>query len=246
MQITILGTGAAFPRPGSACSGFLVRSDTTSVWLDAGNGTFSRLQEHMSFKDVDALVLSHAHADHIADVIPMMYALGYDEDECGNVPVHAPPEVSDVLQAYLHEGSRETFGQVFSFTPLADPFEVGDLRFEPFRTVHPVETYGFRISDETGLVVYTADTAMFDELPDLCRGADVLIAEATYVRPWQLPPGIHLWGDEAGQLAGKAEVRRMLLTHTWGSIPVAEAVREAAEAWDGPVEEAGEGKTYIP
>ena len=199
----------------------------------------------MAYDSVDAIVLSHSHADHTADMIPLMYALGYD-GECKYVPVHAPPDVAGSLTAQLHESSRELFGTVFGFSDLGSPFEVGDLRVEPFPTLHPVETYGVRVTDGARTFVYTADTAMFDELPDLCRGADLLVAEATYVRPYELPPGIHMWGDEAGQLACKAEAKRLLLTHVWGSIPVEDAVREAAENWDGPIEAAGEGQTYHP
>ena len=246
MQITVLGTGAAFPRAGSACSGFLLRTDRATVWLDAGNGTFSRLQEHVGYRDVQAVILSHSHADHIADMIPLMYALAYDNDEPCCLRVLAPPDVRRTLRGQLHESSQEMFDRVFEFSDLGDVFEVEDLRFAPFRTRHPVETYGVRVTDEYGTFVYTSDTAMYDELPDDCRGADILLAEATYVRPVEAPPDIHMWADEAGQLAGKAEVRQMLLTHTWGSIAVEDAVREAAASWEGPVEAAGEGRTYIP
>lgn len=244
MQITVLGSGAAYPRPGGACSGFLVSSNGTRVWLDAGNGTFSRLTEHVRFRDIDALVVSHAHADHTADILPLMYALGFDEDPPPPIPVHAPPDVPQSVSHGLGEGSLEYFRGAFAFKQITGTFEVGGLRFEPFRTVHPVETYGFRIREGDALTVYTADTGDFPELPDECRGAELLICESTFVRPDDAPPDIHLWAHQAGTVAQKAEVGALALTHVWPCHTTDEACAGARETFDGPVMAALEGDVH--
>lgn len=244
MQIIVLGCGAAFPRAGAACSGFLLRSGDTSVWLDAGNGTFSRLQEYVPFGDVDALVLTHRHADHIADVLPLMYARGFDEGVREPLPVYSPPDVPQALTSNLGEGSEGIFWNTFDIRPLAEPFEVGPLRFEPFRTVHPVETYGVRVSEDGNRFVYTADTGDFPQLPEACSGADLLLCEATFVRGTSAPPGIHLWAEEAGTVAEKAGAGRLVLTHVWGSLDPSTAVEEASRTFTGPVEGASEDTVY--
>lgn len=246
MQITVLGSGAAFPRPGGACSGYLVESGSTQVWMDAGNGTFSRLRERVGPHDLDALVLTHDHADHIADVLLLMYELGYD----GHVPlahllpVYAPDTVAPKLLGLIGQGSAKIFREVFDFRGIAQPFGVGDLTFGAFRVLHPTETYGITISDGTRRVIYTSDTAAFPELAEHCRGADLLICEATYVGDVDVEPGVHMWAREAGELAAAAGVGRLVLTHVWPSFDPADAAREAAERFDGPVEAAVEGKTY--
>lgn len=242
----MLGTGAAFPRAGSACSGYLIRTAKTTIWLDAGNGTFSRLQQQISFDGMDAIVLSHSHADHIADVTPLMYALGYETELSRELPVdiYAPAEVAPMISGSLGEGSKDIFDRVFRFHELGGPFQVKDIKIEPFRVVHPVETFGFRISDGSKLLVYTADTALFDGLAGHCRGADLFICEATYVHPVTCPPGIHMWADESGKLATEVGAPRTLLTHVWGSISVADAVKEAAGVADVRIEAAVEGETY--
>src|SRR5438309_3317469 len=182
MDVTVLGCGAAFPRPGGACSGFLVQGGGATVWIDAGNGTFSRLQQVTSWRDLDALIITHGHADHISDVLPLMYAMGFDKNPPDEpLPVHAPQQVSDRLLALLGGGrSSEMFRTVFAFEPLAEPFDVEGLRIEPFPTSHPIDCYGLRLSAEGKTVVYTSDTAFFPELVESCRDADLLIAEATY------------------------------------------------------------------
>jgi ribonuclease BN (tRNA processing enzyme) len=246
MQITVLGSGAAYPRPGGACSGYLVESNSTSVWLDAGNGTYSRLRERIGAHDLSALVLSHDHPDHISDVLPLMYELSYNGSVPSPhpIPVYAPATVAPKLLGLIGPGSSKLFREVFEFNSLEEPFTVGDLAFTPFRTLHPTETYGIEITDGRRRVVYTADTAIFPELAERCRGADLLICEATYVGSVDVQPGVHMWAHEAGDLAHEARVGRLVLTHVWGSFDPRDAVTEAADRFDGPVEAAAEGKTY--
>lgn len=245
MRVTVLGCGAAYPRPGGACSGFLVTSGDTNVWIDAGNGTFSNLQLHLSHREIDALVVTHAHGDHISDILPLMYALGFDTvADTVTVPLYAPPEVAQIVSWPLGDTSLAIFKRVFEPRSIAEPFEVGPLRFEPFRTNHPAETYGLRVTDGERALVYTSDTALFPELVDRCRDADLLVIEATYVEGADAPPNVHLWAREAGKVAADAGTKRVVLTHVWPTFDPEQAVREAAETYDGPLEAAVEGKVY--
>ncbi len=245
MDITVLGCGAAYPRPGGACSGFLVQSGGTSVWLDAGNGTFSRLQQHIEGKQVDAVVLSHVHADHIADILPFMYYLGFNPDPPASpIPVYTTDEVRKAATMSVGRGSLKTFNRVMEFRPIADAFEVGAIRFDAFRTKHPPETYGVRITANGSKAVYTADSAAFPELAGHCADADLLITEATYVARVEADPDIHMWAAETGAMAQEAGAKRVLLTHIWPTIEPEEAVSEAATKYPGDLSAAVEGKRY--
>ena len=245
MQITVLGSGAAYPRPGGACAGFLLTTDDAKVWIDAGTGTFSRLQEILAYRELDALILTHGHADHISDVLPLMYALGFDPElEPITLPVYAPRDVEAGLKAPLGGTSLDIFKKVFDFRTIAQPFEVGGVRFESFRTLHPAETYGLRITHEGKVAVYTSDTAAFAGLEQPCRDADLLISEATYVDGVDAGPGVHMWAREAGRLATQASAKRLVLTHIWSTFDPARAVAEAAHEFSGPVEAAVEGNRY--
>jgi ribonuclease BN (tRNA processing enzyme) len=215
------------------------------VWLDAGNGTFARLTEYISFRDVDAVVLTHGHADHSADMVPLLYALGFDsQTPPATMPVYAPGDVESSLKWPLGDTSLEMFKRVFKFTSIVPRFDVGAINFESFRTHHPAETYGLRLSEDGGVVVYTSDTAYFPELASSCREADVLIAEATYVEGVNANPGVHMWAREAGRLAAEANAKRLVLTHIWTTIDPDQAVKEAAAEFSGPVEAAVEGTLY--
>lgn len=247
MDITVLGNGAAYPRPGGACSGLLVSNEDTNVWIDAGNGTFSRLLELISLAELDALVLTHAHADHIADVSPLMYAIALGGDvRNGALPIYVPKQMAAASVGVLLGGhAADTFQRVFEMHAFnGAPVGVGTLSLEPFRTLHPGETYGIRVRSGDRTAVYTSDTAFFPELPDACRDADLLICEATYVDEHKAEPGVHMWAKQAGTVASKAGVKRLVLTHILPAYSTEQAVHEAAAEYDGPVEAAVEGKRY--
>jgi ribonuclease BN (tRNA processing enzyme) len=122
--------------------------------------------------------------------------------------------------------------------------QIGSIRFEPFPTNHPGETYGIRAEADGRLAVYTSDTATFPELVDACRDADLLICEATYVDDFEAEPGVHMWAREAGIVAKKAAVKSLVLTHVLPTFELERAVAEAAEEFPGPVEAAAERKRY--
>ena len=87
MRITVLGKSPSWQDAGGACSGYLIESGETTVLLDCGNGVFGKLRERVDYVDVDAVVLSHLHADHFLDLVPFSYALTYSPKQ-QPVPVH--------------------------------------------------------------------------------------------------------------------------------------------------------------
>jgi ribonuclease BN (tRNA processing enzyme) len=96
--------------------------------------------------------------------------------------------------------------------------EVGPLRVTAARMAHPVETYGFRIEHAGRVLAYSADTGPSDALVDLARDADFLLCEASFLEPVDggaadLPPGLHLTGQQAAQHAERAGAGELVLTH---------------------------------
>lgn len=244
MDVTVLGCGAAFPRPGGACAGFLVSNGDDHLWMDAGNGTLSRLLQLISLQDLDALVLTHLHSDHIADTLPLMYALGLTDARDGQLPLYAPKSVAANVGAVLGGASRDMFERVFEVRPLKDAFDIGSLHVVPFQTKHPGDTNGLRITAGDRTLVYTSDTSLFPELVDSCRDADLLISEATYLDGREADPGVHMFAREAGAVAKQANARSLVLTHILPTYGPEMAVAEASQEFDGPLEAAVEGKRY--
>jgi ribonuclease BN (tRNA processing enzyme) len=72
-----VGEVARLAGCGRACSGYLVEEGGLRLLLDCGNGVFAKLREVVDYVDVDAVVISHLHADHFFDLVPFASALTY-------------------------------------------------------------------------------------------------------------------------------------------------------------------------
>lgn len=244
MKLTVLGCAGSFPGPDSACSSYLVEADGFRLLVDFGTGSLSALQRYESLTSIDAIMLSHLHADHVLDACSYVVVRRYAPDgPYPTLPVYAPSGASTRLAAAYGEGMLDDVYEFHELTP-------GTLAIGPFsvtvdRVNHPVETYGVRLEHAGRVLAYSADTAPCDALNRLAHDADLFLCEASYVDGEDNPPDLHLTGRDAGEAATKAGAARLLLTHlvnAWGS--EAKAVESAQAAFAGPVEVARAGSRY--
>jgi ribonuclease BN (tRNA processing enzyme) len=214
VRLTVVGCAGSAPGPASAASCYLVEQDGFRLVLDLGNGAFGALQTHLDPGDVDALYLSHLHADHCLDVAPFVVWHRYSGRSSGQlVPLYAPVGAERRL-ALAYDADGEGLTDVFDFVPVGPgSFTLGPFEVTLARTAHPVECYAVRLAAGGRSLVYTGDTGPCPAVVELARGADVLLAEAAHPEGNGLPPGLHLTGREAGEHAAAAGVDRLLLTH---------------------------------
>jgi ribonuclease BN (tRNA processing enzyme) len=236
LSVTVLGCCGSFPGAGGACSGYLVRTEDTTIWVDAGSGTMANLQRHVGLHDVDAVILSHEHPDHWSDLEGFRVACAYVVERSG-VPVYASPG----HKRLLYSG----FKQVFDWHEVDDGSRVSvggvDVTFS--RTDHGPPTMAMRFDAAGRSLAYTADTGPEWSLTKLGPGIDLALSEATYTIPWEGETQ-HLSGRQAGLAAKEAGVGRLVVTHFWPTLDAAEITGEAAEAFGGPVETAVENKEF--
>ncbi len=214
MRLTVIGCSGSGPGPESPASCYLVEHEGHRVLLDLGNGAFGTLQKVLPPDAVDAVLLSHLHADHCLDVAPFVVWRRYSGlTTRGPVPLYAPVGADRRLRlAYdLSDGPIDDVFEVFGIGP--GSWELGPFRVETARTAHPVECYAFRLTAGGHSLVYTGDTGVCPAVAQLARGADVLLAEAAHPDVPGLPADLHLTGRQAGELARDAGVGRLLLTH---------------------------------
>jgi ribonuclease BN (tRNA processing enzyme) len=131
----------------------------------------------------------------------------------------------------------------FHFYPEAS-FTVGPFTITASEVVHPVTAYAMRIEADGRTLTYSGDTGTCPALVGSARDADLFLCEASFVHGRENPPGLHLTGVEAGQMATEAGARRLMLTHVPPWHDAEEMFREASSAYDGPLELAVPGKTY--
>ena len=214
MRLTVVGCSGSAPGPTSPASCYLVEHDGFRLLLDLGNGSFGPLQAHADPASIDAVFLSHLHADHCLDVAPFVVWHRYSGRSSRNrVPLYAPVAAERRL-ALAYDPDGDGLTDVFDFVPVGPgSFALGPFEVTLARTAHPVECYAIRLEVDGRSLVYTADTGPSEGVVELARGADVLLAEAAHPPGPGLPKGLHLTGREAGQHAADAGVGRLLLTH---------------------------------
>jgi ribonuclease BN (tRNA processing enzyme) len=214
MKLTVVGCSGSGPGPTSAASCYLVEHDGFRLLLDLGNGAFGVLQSLADPATIDALFLSHLHADHCLDVAPFVVWHRYSgRARKQRLPMFAPVDAERRL-ALAYDADGDGLTDVFDFVPVGPgTFEVGPFTAEIVLTAHPIECYAIRLTAAGRSLVYTGDTGPCEGVIELARGAHVLLAEAAHPPGTGLPPGLHLTGKEAGEHAAAAGVGRLLLTH---------------------------------
>lgn len=242
MEIRVLGSDGTWPGAGGVASGYLVEHDGFRIWMDMGTGTMARLQEHVPLRDVQAVVVSHVHADHFVDLFPYFYARLYGgEAPAPKIPLFAPTGTTERVRGMLSDSGWEEFPRVFDLHEIVpgDPFEAGPFRVRTAEMAHPIPTMGLRFEVDSGAFAYSADTGATPALVDLGQGADLLVAEATWLDDGtDRPPGLHMSAREAGEHAARAEAARLVLTHIHPDVDRAASREEAARAFDGPITDA--------
>ncbi len=231
LSVTVLGCSGSYASATEACSGYLVSSGTTKVWVDCGPGTLAAIQQHIDLGDVDAIVVTHQHPDHCGE-LPVLYnALKWYIDLSG-LPVYAPSGVREVTDVFVDDSS-----DVFEWTTIDATSEVrvGDIDIRFDRTDHTVETLACRFETGGNAVVYTADTGPGWDLSKIAAGVDVLIGDATVVHADLSGGSPHLSARQLAEAADRANVGHLVLTHLAPGSDPERFLAEADRYFDGPV-----------
>ena len=256
MRLEVLGKSPAWTDSGGACSGYLVREGATTLLLDCGNGVFGKLRERFDPFAVDAVVLTHLHADHVVDILPFAYALRYSPRDArpARPPLHVPPGSHERLRTMIGSWGPEDLldaaFEVHEYDPAA-VLEIGELSLRFCEVPHYTRTWAVdlragrrRPAGVAGpRIVFGADCAPNDALVEFARDAEVLLVEATLTEPEGDAERGHLTPAEAGALAARAGARQVVVTHYSDMVDAswvqAEAARTLGRAPDLAVEGAG-------
>ena len=212
MRLTILGGGAAWPTARRACGGYLVEHDGYTLLIDPGFAVLPQLLALRPVAGIDAVLVSHGHLDHCAD-LPAVLGARLAGGATTALPVLAPRgALVDLLRAARSRAAVRSAA--------LDPLRDGDTRtLGPFSLEvgllpHHVSNAGFRLRAGDHVLAYTGDSGECQERISLAKGADLLLAEATFAT--QVPAAERRFlssAVQAAQLALTAEVEHTILTH---------------------------------
>lgn len=252
IRLTVLGACGTYPSAGRACSGYLVEAvsgdQRARVWIDTGSGTLSNLLRYTSLPELDAIWLSHLHADHISDLPVAYYALHYgDYDPPPEpVPVYGPAGWAERMAGFIMAEAPPVIEEAFQVHELRDRERVrlGPLDLTAVATFHSVETYGVRASAPGATLAYSADSGPCDALYELADGADLFLCEASWMERPDGARSIHMTPSLAGEWAARSDVRRLVLTHLRPGADPERAAELARLACACRVDVAAEGATF--
>lgn len=236
LTLTVLGCAGTHPGPARACSSYLVEYDGYRLLLDCGNGSLANLQQRIDVSAVDALLISHLHPDHFADLYGLYYARRFHTDGPLPLPVYAPAGAGAFIGQLLD--STDEFHAVCRFTAGAagDTLALGPLTVRLFPSSHPVETLASRVEADGRVLAYSGDSGPTPALADCARDADLLLCDATWLESaGPHPEGVHMTGAQAGALAAAANAAALMVTHVYPTTDRDRVAAEAAGAFDGTV-----------
>ena len=243
MKIIPIGIWGGYPKANEATSSFLIEYDGFHCLIDCGSGVLSSLQNYLPLEKLDAVIISHYHADHIADIGSLQYSRliqFYLNNPSPILPIYGHTEDEDNFSKLSYK--EQTIGVAISEDKAV---QIGPFTVTFCRTDHPVYCLALKFTVQNCSIVLTADTGWRDELVDFASGADLLISEANlYEEHIGIAAG-HMGGSEAGKLAKLAKVKQLVLTHLPLHGNIEEILEAAARQYSGSTEIAVVGKEYF-
>ena len=220
MKLHLLGINGPFPESRGATSGYLLESGDSLLQFDLGSGVLAKLTALTAPESVSALLVSHWHFDHTADIPVLMYRL---QALNRTMKVFGPADPDAVLYSLVSSGP------CFEFTEVApgQSFDAGDLKIRVCAARHPVPSVGYTVSDGIVTFGYTGDTNTLPSLAEDYRRCDLLLADGLFTRKAWAESKPHLSSELAARLAAEADVGALIITHLNPFIPRSLLLQEA-------------------
>lgn len=232
MKWTVLGCQSPFPAPGGATPGYLLEAGGKKILIDCGSGVLSQLAKFLPLYEVDAVILSHLHHDHISDFFVLQYAIMIAMNQGMRnrpLPVWSPAQPDSWFRqlSYGRYIQRQAVKE-------GDMLKLGDVKIQFFATDHPVPCYAMRIDSGGQTILYGADSGPKTDWISMAAKPDLFVCEGSFLeaeRPQN--PVSHLSVKETAMAAKQIQAKQLLITHLSPLAELSEVVREAASVYPG-------------
>lgn len=242
MELIVLGSSASYALPDEATSGYLIKSEDNSLAIDLGNGCLSNLFRWQDPANLNALILSHIHMDHVSDIYPLRLYLKFEHPD-KKLQIIAPAGSAKKLGSILSPKGFTIFQDTFRFEEISEKnIQINDFKISFKKMDHDVETFAIKIESSGKKLVYSADTAYNKNLVNFAKDADLLLAEATLIE--EIPGVQHMSLKQAAIVASEAKVKKLVITHIWPSHKDSNCIKTASKYFKGKIEMASANKRY--
>jgi ribonuclease BN (tRNA processing enzyme) len=233
MKITVLGPWGAYPKAGEATAGYLLEHEEEKILIDCGSGVLAQLQKYIKLSEITAVIISHTHFDHIADLGCLQYACLIDTDLGLR---------TSILPIYIADESNKSKYKAMNGTEIRsisveEALSVQELQFSFFKTFHEAYCLAVKIQVGSKTLVYTADTFYDESVVQFCANADLVIAETSFYKSFPDAKKYgHMNSTDVGMLAMKANIGKVYLTHLPHFGELDSLAQEVREIYPGPIE----------
>ncbi len=229
MKLLILGSGTCVPSLQRNAPGYLLELEGMRVLVDCGSGTLLQLERAgRSYRDIDAVFITHSHPDHISDLMPLIHALiatpGYTRKK--PLQVVGSKVVEEFLEGCILGVLRRPEDFSIDYTEVSGKMQIQSLTVYSAKTIHSEDSFAFRFEHDGYCIVFTGDADYSESIIELSTGADLLVADCSY--PYEQKRKGHLTPKECGTIAAKAGVKHLLLSHLYPTNYSAEDILEEA------------------
>ena len=253
MKVTVVGCSGSYPGPDSPASCYLVEAEhddgqgarTWRILLDLGSGALGALHNYADPLSIDAVLLTHLHADHCLDLSGYYVLRRYHpQGHQPRIPVWGPSDTANRMARAYDLPETPGMHEEFDFRIWDGPLQIGPFAVDPILVDHPVDAFGLRVTADGATLGYSGDTGPCPGLDRVAEGVDLLLAEASFRSGDVNPVSLHLTGTDCGDVARRVGVQRLVLTHVPPWFDKQDALSEAKAVYDGPLELARAGTTY--
>lgn len=249
MKYTIIGSGSCVPNLKRNSSGALLEVDEKLILVDCGTGVLHNIPKTgYDYKKIDIICITHLHLDHINDFAALLFAYHNDPDcnRLKDLQIIGPIGFQNYYKSLkkMYGGSIKPKNyEITIFEAEQFSFDVNDIRIKIYKTYHTKESIGFRFEYEDKILAVSGDTGYHKNIIELCKNASLAVLESSF--PDELSSELHLTPSQAGKIAKKANVKKLILTHLYPIAEKYQLVNQCNKYFSGEVEIAINFKEYI-
>lgn len=243
IQIRILGCAGGYPGAGKPTSGYLVSYENRNILIDCGSGVLSELQKYITISQIDAIILTHLHSDHICDIPVLKYALEMKKlhhEDVHPIPVYAPKNPQKQLDSIM--GDENLMVHSIPEDSSVKLFNAG-ITFR--HTKHSVECFSVRIEYNESVFCYSSDTSFDPGLYNIFEKADLAIMDCGSLDNDPYSSKNHMSPSECYSIFLHSNIKRVVLSHLIPYYNISDVIEEASKMGDWPFELAQTDNIYF-